>query len=173
MISGGAVEAGPEAELDPVSEKASGDTVQGDAATGTTRLMLVGELGPAMGLAVEMVRGAATSISVGTPGGAIREDWRFGGEVAVIEIAVDMADVVARLRGERSGKPAFRRAVSGLVGHSVDHVERELILQTLERCSGNRTSAASMLGISVRTMRNKLRTFLADGQALPPALVRH
>lgn len=173
MIPGGALETGQDSDLETTSEKAGGETVRVDAANGTTRLMLVGELGSTMGLAVEMVRGSAASISVGTPGGAIRETWRCGGEVAVIEIAVDMAEVVARLRGERAGKPAFRRAVSGLVGHSVDHVERELILQTLERCSGNRTSAASMLGISVRTMRNKLRTFLADGQALPPALVRH
>ncbi|TCM17746.1 regulatory Fis family protein [Novosphingobium sp. PhB165] len=138
-----------------------------------TRLMLVGELGTAMGLAVEMVRGSAASIAVGTAGGAIRETWRCGGDVAVIEFAVDLPDVMARLRGERPGKLVFRRAVSGLVGHSIDHVERELILQTLERCAGNRTSAASMLGISVRTMRNKLRTFLADGQVLPPGLVRH
>ncbi|WP_395391286.1 helix-turn-helix domain-containing protein [Novosphingobium sp. BL-8A] len=150
-------------------EPAAVDGAQADG----TRLMLVGELGQAMGLAVEMVRGSAASIAVGTAGGAIRETWRCGGEVAVIEISVDMPDVIARLRGERSGKPNFRRSVSGLVGHSIDHVERELILQTLERCSGNRTSAASMLGISVRTMRNKLRTFLSDGQVLPPGLLRH
>lgn len=173
MNPGRALETGPETDLDSLPDEPVGDVVRGEADSATTRLMLVGELGPTMGLAVEMVRGSAASISVGTPGMAIRESWRGGGDVTVVELAVDMADVVARLRGERAGKPPFRRAVSGLVGHSVDHVERELILQTLERCAGNRTSAASMLGISVRTMRNKLRTFLADGQALPPALVRH
>src|SRR5262249_27619088 len=141
--------------------------------TDATKLMLVGELGPTMGLAVEMVRGSAASIAVGTPGGAIRETWRCGGDVAVVEIAVDLPDVGSRLRGERGGQLTFRRSVAGLVGNSLDNVERELILQTLERCSGNRTSAASMLGISVRTMRNKLRTFLSDGQVLPPGLVRH
>lgn len=57
-----------------------------------------------------------------------------------------------------------------LVGHTVEEVERELILQTLQRCNGNRTSASSMLGISVRTMRNKLRTFIEAGFPVSPAL---
>jgi DNA-binding NtrC family response regulator len=60
--------------------------------------------------------------------------------------------------------------VGSLVGHTVDEVERELILHTLERCRGNRTSASSILGISVRTMRNKLRTFIEAGIAVAPAL---
>lgn len=59
--------------------------------------------------------------------------------------------------------------VSALVGRNIAEVERELILQTLHHCGGNRSAAAAMLGISVRTMRNKLRAFLADGMAVPPA----
>lgn len=53
--------------------------------------------------------------------------------------------------------------VSGLVGMTVEDVERDLILKTLERCRGNRTSASTILGISVRTMRNKLRSFIEAG----------
>ncbi len=69
---------------------------------------------------------------------------------------------------------AFRPAtapieIDALVGHTVADVERELILQTLERCHGNRTSASTILGISVRTMRNKLRTFIEAGIAVSPA----
>jgi len=60
--------------------------------------------------------------------------------------------------------------VGALVGRSVEEVERELILQTLERCQGNRTSASNILGISVRTMRNKLRTYIEAGIPVAPAL---
>lgn len=59
--------------------------------------------------------------------------------------------------------------IENLVGHTVADVERELILQTLERCHGNRTSASTILGISVRTMRNKLRTFIEAGIPVSPA----
>jgi two-component system response regulator HydG len=62
-----------------------------------------------------------------------------------------------------------RIEVNSLIGRTVEEVERELILGTLERCHGNRTSASSILGISVRTMRNKLRTFIEGGIAVPPA----
>ncbi|MFT3976492.1 MAG: helix-turn-helix domain-containing protein, partial [Sphingomonas bacterium] len=65
------------------------------------------------------------------------------------------------------GKPV---KVDWLVGHTVEEVERELILQTLERCHGNRTSASHILGISVRTMRNKLRTFIEAGIPVSPAI---
>jgi DNA-binding NtrC family response regulator len=60
--------------------------------------------------------------------------------------------------------------VDQLVGRTVADVERELILQTLERCQGNRTSASIILGISVRTMRNKLRSFIEAGIPVAPAL---
>jgi len=43
-----------------------------------------------------------------------------------------------------------------LIGRTVDAVERELILGTLDHCLGNRTHAAKILGISIRTLRNKL-----------------
>ena len=44
-------------------------------------------------------------------------------------------------------------------GYSVSEMERKLILATLEQTSGNRTHAAKMLGISLRTLRNKLRDY--------------
>lgn len=54
-----------------------------------------------------------------------------------------------------------------LIGSTVDEVERELVLQTLARCDGNRTRAARVLGVSVRTLRNKIRLYLADGIEVP------
>jgi DNA-binding NtrC family response regulator len=55
-----------------------------------------------------------------------------------------------------------------IVGRTVADVERDLILETLKRCLGNRTRAANILGISVRTLRNKLAVYAADGVRVPP-----
>ena len=65
--------------------------------------------------------------------------------------------------------PAFAPAqiVPMLIGATVEAVERELVLQTLARCDGNRTHAARILGVSVRTLRNKIRQYQADGRAVP------
>jgi two-component system, response regulator FlrC len=51
-----------------------------------------------------------------------------------------------------------------LVGQTVAKVERDLIIHTVEHCRGNRTHAASLLGISIRTLRNKLREYGKDGR---------
>ncbi|CAN5543188.1 sigma-54 dependent transcriptional regulator [soil metagenome] len=54
------------------------------------------------------------------------------------------------------------------VARTVEDMERDLILRTLRHCRGNRTSASTILGISVRTMRNKLKTFIEAGIAVSP-----
>jgi len=54
-----------------------------------------------------------------------------------------------------------------LIGATVDEIERELVLQTLLRCDGNRTRAARVLGLSVRTLRNKIRLYAASGIDVP------
>ena len=46
---------------------------------------------------------------------------------------------------------------AGLIGRTVADVERDLIIDTLQHCLGNRTHAANILGISIRTLRNKLK----------------
>lgn len=68
----------------------------------------------------------------------------------------------------RSFSPALR-AAKALVGQPMAVVERELILATLAHCGGNRTHAARMLGISIRTLRNKLADYAAAGFAVPEA----
>ena len=55
----------------------------------------------------------------------------------------------------------------GLVGRTVSDVERDLILDTLDHCLGNRTHAANILGISIRTLRNKLREYSDSGLTVP------
>lgn len=56
---------------------------------------------------------------------------------------------------------------AGMVGRTVAEVERDLILQTLQHTLGNRTHAANILGISIRTLRNKLKAYSGDGVAVP------
>lgn len=54
-----------------------------------------------------------------------------------------------------------------LVGHTIADVERHLILDTLAYCFGNRTHAARILGISIRTLRNKLNEYMEAGVSVP------
>ncbi|MBP2491744.1 two-component system response regulator FlrC [Methylobacterium sp. PvP062] len=54
-------------------------------------------------------------------------------------------------------------ATRGLVGRTVAQVECDLILDTLDHCLGNRTHAAKILGISIRTLRNKLNEYVSAG----------
>jgi two-component system, response regulator FlrC len=82
----------------------------------------------------------------------------------------------ARLDNPRSPSPAVAHATlaaeqvaRALVGRTVADVERDLILETLKHCLGNRTHAANILGISIRTLRNKLNEYAADGVTIPPA----
>ena len=58
-------------------------------------------------------------------------------------------------------------STSTLVGRTVADVERDLILDTLNHCLGNRTHAANILGISIRTLRNKLKAYSESGLAIP------
>src|SRR5262245_16126563 len=56
-----------------------------------------------------------------------------------------------------------------LVGHTVAEVERALIIRTLCSAEGNRTRAATTLGISIRCLRNKIHAFKKQGIAVPAA----
>ncbi len=60
-------------------------------------------------------------------------------------------------------------AVEALVGRTISDVERDMILNTLDHCVGNRTHAANILGISIRTLRNKLNQYKDEGTAIPAA----
>lgn len=109
-----------------------------------------------------------------------RSPWR--GNVRELENTMHRAVLLAT--GETIGEEAIRtpdggslsapdqaaRAAAtaeamtrGLVGRTVADVERDLILDTLDHCLGNRTHAARILGISIRTLRNKLAEYIGAG----------
>ena len=67
-----------------------------------------------------------------------------------------------------SGDGGATGGIASLVGRRMEEVERDLILETLGHTLGNRTHAATILGISIRALRNKLRDYAAQGSAVPP-----
>jgi two-component system response regulator FlrC len=77
------------------------------------------------------------------------------------------------LQAAGSSDPVTRAAQAaeavtrGLVGRTVADVERDLILDTLDHCLGNRTHASKILGISIRTLRNKLNEYMDAGITVP------
>jgi DNA-binding NtrC family response regulator len=61
--------------------------------------------------------------------------------------------------GDSSPKRPAGDSLDALPSLSLRDMEEKLIRQALEKTSGNRTHAAKMLGISIRTLRNKLNEY--------------
>ena len=95
-----------------------------------------------------------------------------GSEIGIEAIELGQADGSATAApGWQAAPGGGGMAVSGiasLVGRKMDEVERDLIIGTLGYTLGNRTHAATILGISIRALRNKLRDYAAQGVAVPP-----
>jgi DNA-binding NtrC family response regulator len=70
-------------------------------------------------------------------------------------------------RAAQHASVAAETATRGFVGQTVSEMEQQLILDTLEHCLGNRTHAANILGISIRTLRNKLKEYTEAGVSVP------
>ncbi|MBM84836.1 MAG: sigma-54-dependent Fis family transcriptional regulator [Rhodospirillaceae bacterium] len=86
---------------------------------------------------------------------------------------IGTAAVSAAAPGPQLGAPGLNETTGtedagSLVGRTVADVERQLIINTLEHCLGNRTHAATILGISIRTLRNKLKAYSEAGVQVPP-----
>ncbi len=107
----------------------------------------------------------------------LRHDWP--GNVRelrnVIERAVIMAGQGAILPAhlphfpENSGKPRSHDqgddSIQFQVGHSIREVEKAYIFLTLKHVNNNKIRAAELLGISVRTLHNRLTEFAAEEKA--------
>ena len=78
---------------------------------------------------------------------------------------------LAKKSSSRSQKIEFSadqiEAVRQLVGHTIAEVECELIIETLANQRGSRTNAAKLLGISIRTLRNKIHDYDGRGKSVP------
>jgi DNA-binding NtrC family response regulator len=119
-------------------------------------------------------------ISAGAIDRLLAQPWR--GNVRELENCVHRAVILARgesidaddihvgpARGFGLGARAAADRSPALVGRTVADVERSLIIDTLRHTLGNRTHAAAILGISIRTLRNKLHQYGGEGVRVPPA----
>ena len=78
-----------------------------------------------------------------------------------------LAPVDAGARTAQAASFAAEAVQRSFVGQTVAEMEQQLIIDTLEHCAGNRTHAANILGISIRTLRNKLKEYSEAGVSVP------
>lgn len=91
-------------------------------------------------------------------------NWNWPGNVSELENVIERAVLLAKgiaIGPEliRFESLAAKNSAEFSAGMSLSEVEKRLILQTLELTSQNRTKAAQILGISIRTLRNKLNDY--------------
>lgn len=77
---------------------------------------------------------------------------------------IDADAVMLKDKVSETAKPAEQPSD---VGQTVASMERKLILDTMESTSWNRSTAATILGISIRTLRNKLKQYQNEGYQIP------
>lgn len=80
---------------------------------------------------------------------------------------VSAAEAEARVQSVAGGSVIC--GVDTSVDMKLSEVEKRVILETLRRCGGNRTRTAEKLGISLRTLRNKLKAFREEMEQLGAA----
>ena len=84
------------------------------------------------------------------------------------EIGTDAVELTPDGAASTAGLRIMPAIASGFVGRRMDDVERDHIIDTLGHTLGNRTHAATILGISIRALRNKLHEYTAQGVRVPP-----
>jgi DNA-binding NtrC family response regulator len=91
----------------------------------------------------------------------------IGPEAIAMPDGTGLSEAVRQHSLASEAAQAAESATRSLVGRTVAEVEREMILSTLDHVLGNRTHAANILGISIRTLRNKLNQYAEEGIAIP------
>jgi two-component system response regulator FlrC len=119
----------------------------------------VRELENTMHRAVLLASGGAIEVDAIMLTGSMVDSSTGGGGIG--------AGIAAAIPGVVTASPTSAAGDKPLVGRKVEEVERELIINTLDHCLGNRTHAANILGISIRTLRNKLKQYTDEGVAVP------
>ncbi|MEO6012582.1 MAG: sigma-54 dependent transcriptional regulator [Devosia sp.] len=88
-------------------------------------------------------------------------------EAIVMPDGAGLTDVVRTANLATQAAQVAESISRSMVGRTVADVERDLILETLDHVLGNRTHAANILGISIRTLRNKLNQYSDEGTHVP------
>lgn len=96
---------------------------------------------------VRELRNLVESLTVLTPRSEIRRE-----------------DLPKEYRGEPRAESNAPAAAGEDDGLTMDAIERRAILQALERTEGNRTKAANLLGIGLRTLQRKLKEYRVVGE---------
>ena len=88
------------------------------------------------------------------------------GNVRELKNAIHQAYILADDEiSVRAHEPAPSSMLCGIdqiavrIGTSIADMERELIMATLERCEGNKRQAAKLLGVSLKTLYNRLNDY--------------
>lgn len=96
------------------------------------------------------------------------QSWNWPGNIRELENVIERAVTLAQngvitADAIRFEMPEAKTTAEFGAGMSLSEVERRLIMQTLELTAQNRTRAAQILGISIRTLRNKLHEYKEAG----------
>ncbi len=99
--------------------------------------------------------------------------WKWPGNVRELENVIERAVLLAsdglitseHIQIDDAVESPSQIAAPAVVGTTIGEMEKQLILGTLKHTLNNRTQAAHLLGISVRTLRNKLKEYRMEESA--------